>query len=98
MFIDEVFTQLKKVPKGQVTTYALLAQAVGRPGAARAVGNALNKNTQLGHVPCHRVVRSNGRLGGFVLGPIVKEQHLQAEGVKIEQGRVVDFTLKLHKF
>lgn len=95
---DAVFAILQKVPVGKVTTYGQLAEALGRPGAARAVGNALNKNKQLKIIPCHRVVKSKGELGGFVLGEQVKIKYLAEEGVAVENGRVVDFELNLYKF
>jgi methylated-DNA-[protein]-cysteine S-methyltransferase len=98
MFRDEVFEILKKVPRGSVTTYGELARVLGRPGAARAVGNALNKNEHLKTIPCHRVVKSNGELGGFALGVQVKTEFLAEEGIKVKDGRVVDFKIRLYKF
>lgn len=83
-----VFAKTRLIPRGKVSTYKLLAKAVGRPRAARAVGNALNKNYDL-RVPCHRVVRSNGAVGGFRDGIAVKEKILINEGVKIIKGKVV---------
>lgn len=75
-----------KIPRGRVTTYSALARALGRPGAARAVGNALNKNPHLGAVPCHRVVRSDGRVGGYARGAKKKAALLRAEGVIMRGG------------
>jgi methylated-DNA-[protein]-cysteine S-methyltransferase len=98
MFADEIFAKLKSVPPGRVTTYGELAKAVGRPGAARAVGNALNKNERLRVVPCHRVVKSSGELGGFALGDKVKVKYLADEGIEIKNGRVWDFKAKLFRF
>lgn len=98
MFRDEVYAKLKQVPIGRVTTYADLARAIGHPGAARAVGNALNKNEHLKVIPCHRVVKSTGELGGFALGAKVKTQFLAEEGVQVKNDLIVDFRLKLYKF
>jgi len=59
---------LKTVPCGRVTTYGDLAKALGRSGASRAVGRAMNTNPNAPTVPCHRVVMSDGCLGGFAFG------------------------------
>lgn len=93
-----VYSELKKVPKGRVTTYALLAKACGNLNAARAVGNALNKNTHLKDIPCHRVVLSDGRLGGFAEGAKVKIAFLKEEGITVKAGRIVEFQRLLYKF
>lgn len=98
MFRDKVFAKLRQVPKGKVTTYAALARAIGQANAARAVGNALNSNTDFKNTPCHRVIRSDGRVGGFALGAQIKVKYLLEEGVKIENGKVLNFMLILHKF
>lgn len=82
-FQQEVFRITRKIPKGKVATYKQIAKAVGRPKAARAVGNALNKNKNP-KVPCHRVVKSNGEVGGFRKGAGVKIKILTKEGVKVE--------------
>ncbi len=54
-----------KIPRGQTRTYSQLARAIGKPNAARAVGNALGKNPLAPAIPCHRVVKSDGNLGGY---------------------------------
>lgn len=78
----------KKIPKGKVATYAVIARMIKRPKSARAVGNALNANPFAPVVPCHRVVRSDGSLGGFASGPKKKLALLTREGVKIVNGKV----------
>lgn len=97
-FEEAVLEKLKQVPGGQVTTYGELARAVGRPRAMRAVGNALNKNPYAPDVPCHRVVRSDGRLGGFARGVKKKIILLEGEGVKTKSGKVVNFNEIIYKF
>ncbi|MDA7941889.1 MAG: MGMT family protein [Nitrosopumilus sp.] len=87
-----------EVPPGSVTTYADLARAAGIPGGQRAVGNAMASNPYPGVVPCHRVVRSDGRVGGFALGQEMKESMLRAEGVEVGRGRVSKFEGRLHRF
>ena len=63
----QVFEEIKKIPKGQVITYKSLAKRIGRPNAYRAVANACGKNNDPKNIPCHRVIRSDGRLGGYSL-------------------------------
>ena len=64
-FNKKVWAALKLIPRGRVTTYKELAKYLGKPKAARAVGNACGANPDAPRVPCHRVVRSDGRLGGY---------------------------------
>lgn len=79
-----------KVPAGKVITYGGLAKLINHPKACRAVGSAMNKNPSP-KVPCHRVVKAKGELGGFAISSSIKIQRLKAEGVFVENGRVVDF-------
>ena len=81
-FEKKVLKQIKKIPFGRVTTYAHLSRAIHQPKAFRAVANALAKNPHLIKVPCHRVVRSNGQTGGYVLGQVKKMKLLKKEGLK----------------
>ncbi|PIO05852.1 cysteine methyltransferase [Candidatus Micrarchaeota archaeon CG08_land_8_20_14_0_20_59_11] len=86
-FKQRVFEACKRIPKGRVATYSAIARAIGNPKAARAVGNALDKNRS-SLVPCHRVIRSDGRAGGFAHGTKEKIRLLRKEGVKIRNGKV----------
>ena len=61
----KVWDYLKKIPKGKVKTYLEVAKAIGKPRAFRAVANAVGKNPYPPKIPCHRVIRSDGRLGGY---------------------------------
>lgn len=80
-FADRVYDVVRKIPKGKTLTYGQVAAAIGRPGAARAVGNALNKNPYPStDVPCHRVIRSDGSVGGFAFGTRKKTAMLKKEG------------------
>ncbi len=73
----QVFEEIKKIPKGQVITYKELAKRIGRPNAYRAVANACGKNNDPKNIPCHRVIRSDGTLGGYSLdGGIEKKKRL----------------------
>jgi len=78
-FEKKVYTVVKKIPSGKVKTYAWVARKAGRPGAARAVGNALNKNPFPLIVPCHRVVRSGGSIGEYAFGKDLKQRLLNLE-------------------
>jgi methylated-DNA-[protein]-cysteine S-methyltransferase len=64
-FQRHVYQICAQIPEGQVRTYAWIAERVGKPGAARAVGTALSKNPFAPIIPCHRVIRSDGRMGGY---------------------------------
>lgn len=97
-FEQRILVLLTMIPAGRVTTYAELARAAGRPKAARAVGNAVNKNPDAPEVPCHRVVKSNGEVGGYAGGTEQKVKYLAKEGVIIKNGRVVDFKKILYAF
>ena len=91
------YKALVKVPRGKVTTYSGLAAMIGRPKAHRAVGTAMNKNPFAPEVPCHRVVKSNGDLGGFGGGSKLKIKRLQEEGVKVHNNKIVNFQSTLYK-
>ncbi|MBU6505104.1 MAG: methylated-DNA--[protein]-cysteine S-methyltransferase [Betaproteobacteria bacterium] len=80
-FQQAVWKALQRIPAGTVWTYGQLAARVGHPGAARAVGSACGANPIPFLIPCHRVVASNGGLGGFGLGLAVKRALLAREGV-----------------
>lgn len=78
-FKDKVYEVVKKIPKGKVMTYKEVALKSGRPKAYRSVGNILNKNYDT-NIPCHRVIRSDGRLGGYNRGSDKKRLILENEG------------------
>ena len=61
----KIWEYLKKIPKGRVKTYSQVAKAIGKPKAVRAVANAIGKNPYPPSIPCHRVIRSDGSLGGY---------------------------------
>jgi O-6-methylguanine DNA methyltransferase len=93
---------MESIPKGKVTTYGLIAKKL-RTRAYRAVGNACQRNPYAPRVPCHRVVRSDGTIGGFggrTKGKAVerKIELLRAEKVETENGRIVDFEKVLFRF
>lgn len=90
-FAQQVYAVTRRIPRGQVATYAQVAAAIGHPRAVRAVGNALRKNPTPGPIPCHRVIRSDGSIGGYIFGYRAKWALLRAEGVTVSrQGRALD--------
>ena len=86
-FQEKVFETVKKIPKGKVLSYKLVAQKASSPKAWRAVGNVLNKN-QDPKIPCHRVIRSGGKIGGYRCGIKKKIRLLKKEGLIIKNGKV----------
>lgn len=103
-FTQKVYNLLKKVPKGRVTTYKILAEAIGTK-AYRAVGQAMRCNPHTPIVPCHRVVKSDGSIGGYFgsINPKSKEvkkkiRLLKKDGIKIKGNKVVDFEKVLFNF
>ncbi|MEO6579969.1 MAG: methylated-DNA--[protein]-cysteine S-methyltransferase [Sphingomicrobium sp.] len=84
-FQEKVWQELRKIPLGETRSYADIAAAVGQPGAVRAVGTANGSNPVSVLVPCHRVIRSDGSLGGYGGGLSNKVKLLAAEGVAIGQ-------------
>lgn len=87
-FADNVWLILKTVPVGKVTTYQLIAKALGKPKAFRAVGTVLHHNKQLIILPCHRVVKSDGSVSGYAGGVNKKITLLKKEGVPVINNRV----------
>ena len=96
-FDEECYRILRKVPKGRVTTYKAIADALGSK-AYRAVGGAMNRNPYAPKVPCHRVVNSDGTIGGFASGPRAKVAILKKEGVVVKKNKVQDFENLLYTF
>jgi O-6-methylguanine DNA methyltransferase len=81
-FEQSVWREAARVPYGCTCSYGDLAAMCGRPGAGRAVGNAMGKNPVLLIVPCHRIIKGDGSLGGFGSGPGLKKRLLALEGIK----------------
>lgn len=81
-FKTKVLEVVRQIPKGRVLTYKQVAEMTGRPRAYRAVGNILNENHNP-NIPCHRVIRSNGQLGGYNHGRKKKAELLKKEGVNL---------------
>ena len=88
---DLIYEQVKRIPRGKVATYGLIASLAGNPRWSRVVGYALHVNPQPGVIPCHRVVDRNGRLSpAFAFGGAnMQEQLLKDEGVLLDENGLV---------
>ena len=86
-FSERVYDLVIKIPPGRVSTYGNIAHALNLK-AYRAVGQALNKNPHTIKIPCHRVINSNGELGGYSQGLKKKIQLLKSEGVEIKNNKI----------
>ena len=82
-FTEKVYEVVGKIPRGKVLTYKEVAKLAGNKNASRAVGNILNKNHNP-KIPCHRVIRSDGKLGGYNRGAKKKKEILKSEGVNLD--------------
>jgi methylated-DNA-[protein]-cysteine S-methyltransferase len=85
-FERRVFKTVSRIPFGQTRSYKWVAKRAGYPRAVRAVASVLKKNKNLFVVPCHRVVRSDGSIGGYVLGKKIKKMLLDLEKSLTERG------------
>ena len=84
-FQIRVWNELKKIPKGETRTYKDIAELIGKPTAARAVANACGKNPYPITIPCHRVIRSDGGLGGYSGEGGVEKKRYLLENEKIQK-------------
>jgi len=96
-FSEKCYELLKQIPKGKVTTYKEIAKALNTK-AYRAVGSAMKNNPNPVKVPCHRVVKTDGSLGGYAYGESKKIALLTEEGVEVQDGKIVDFKDLMYAF
>ena len=84
-FQVKVWAYLRKIPRGSIKTYSQVAKDIGKPQAVRAVANAIGKNPYAPKIPCHRVIRSDGSLGGYSGkgGLKTKRFLLKKEGIRL---------------
>lgn len=87
-FSERVLAVVRRIPRGSVLTYREVAERAGSPRAFRAVGNIMRANTD-SSIPCHRVISSDLRLGGYNRGEAEKARRLSEEGVLVIEGKVV---------
>jgi methylated-DNA-[protein]-cysteine S-methyltransferase len=90
-FTTRVLAAVRRIPVGKVATYGDVAEAAGRPGAARAVGNIMRDCRQR-DVPCHRVIAAAGKLGGYGGNLELKRGLLRAEGILVGRSSIRNFT------
>lgn len=88
---NDVYELLLKIPAGKLSTYGDLAKALGKPSASRVIGRILGKNPNPIVVPCHRVVMSDGKLGGYAYGSTRKRELLEKEGISFTDEIISDF-------
>ncbi len=94
----KIYKKLLEVPKGKITTYGELAKAVGLKNGQRAVGKIMNKNPYPVIIPCHRVVKSDGKVGGYAYGEEIKSDMLTREGIVIKNGKILDLENNIYRF
>jgi methylated-DNA-[protein]-cysteine S-methyltransferase len=93
----DVYELLKKIPAGKVTTNGYLAKVLCNPSASRMIGRILGQNPNPIQIPCHRVVMSDGKLGGYAYGTTKKKELLEKEGLSFTNGIISDFKeVKIH--
>ena len=95
-FRKKVLDLCAKIPKGKITTYGIIAKKLKT--SPRAVGGALKRNEHPIVIPCHRVIKSDGSLGGYTSEKYRKDDLLKKEGLKIKEGKIQDFERVLIKF
>ena len=93
-----MYKKLSQVPPGKVTTYSELAKAVGLKNGQRIIGQIMKKNPYPVIIPCHRVVKADGQIGGYAYGSTVKANMLKKEGIKINNGKILEWNQKMFKF
>ena len=95
---ERVYTKLLQVPKGYIVTYGDLAKAVNVQNGQRLIGRIMRNNPFPVIIPCHRVVKSNGDIGGFAFGINIKKNLLLNEGIQTNKNKIVDFKKIKFKF
>ena len=95
---EKIYKKLLQVPSGYVTTYGELAKAINLKNGQRIVGQIMKKNPFPVIVPCHRVVKSDGNVGGYAYGTAIKKNMLTREGLKINNNKILDFKNNLFQF
>ena len=96
-FNQKCYDLLSQIPKGKIATYKQIANILNTK-AYRAVGNAMANNPNPIIVPCHRIINSDGCIGGYAYGVDYKINLLKKEGIPIKEGKIVDFKKHLHLF
>ncbi len=95
---ERVYKKLLQVPTGYVITYQELANAVGLQNRQRMIGRIMKNNPFPVIVPCHRVVKSDGNIGGYAFGEKIKKNMLQNEGIEIHGNKIINFEKRKFRF
>ena len=95
---EKIYQKLLQVPSGYVTTYGELAKAINLKNGQRVVGQIMKKNPFPVIVPCHRVVKSDGTIGGYAYGTEIKRSMLSKEGLKFNSDKILNFKATLFRF
>ena len=95
---EKIYQKLLQVPFGYVTTYGELAKAINLKNGQRVVGQIMKKNPFPVIIPCHRVVKSDGTVGGYAYGVEIKKHMLSNEGLDFINNRISDFKKNLFRF
>jgi len=95
---EKIYQKLLQVPSGYVTTYGELAKAINLKNGQRVIGQIMKKNPFPVIVPCHRVVKSDGTIGGYAYGTEIKKNMLTKEGLKFSSNKILNFKDNLFRF
>ena len=95
---EKIYCKLLQVPEGYVTTYGNLAKAINLKNGQRVVGKIMKNNPFPVIIPCHRVVKSDGTIGGYAYGSETKKNMLSEEGLEINNNKILDFKNNLFQF
>jgi methylated-DNA-[protein]-cysteine S-methyltransferase len=95
---EKIYRKLLQVPLGYVTTYGDLTKAINLKNGQRTVGQIMKKNPFPIIIPCHRVVKSDGTVGGYAYGIEIKKHMLEKEGLKINNNKISNFKKSLFRF
>ena len=99
MIIEKkIYRKLLQVPSGKITTYKELAKSVGLQNGQRVIGQIMKKNPFPVIIPCHRVVKSNGEIGGYAYGISIKKNMLVKEGISISNNKIKKFQKTIFRF
>jgi len=94
----KIYRKLLQVPPGKITTYKELASSVGLQNGQRVIGQIMKKNPFPVIIPCHRVVKSNGEVGGYAYGINIKKSMLVKEGILIKNNKIKNFQKTFFRF
>jgi len=94
----KIYRKLLQVPSGKITTYKELASSVGLQNGQRVIGQIMKKNPFPVIIPCHRVVRSDGKIGGYAFGMDIKKSMLSKEGICIKKNKIENFENLFFRF